>query len=228
MASPGKLVRTVAEVLGLPEATVTVHDRNLVTAGLRTKGGRGTSAAKVTPRDAAHLLVAILGSTQVKDSVEVIRRYTESCPREDPQTKLGFKHFEIPALSALPPNHSLIDAVEALITSAADNSLWTAIWGDVSLFSDDLPWDPPLLQVAVMMPHTGGYIRIASIKRSIKAIVHYRWPDPWDFYTPVFTPEDETKTGEPLNWNYRVSADLEQFRRINTRTIRRIGMALNS
>jgi len=43
MATPGELVRTVAEALGIAEATVVQYDRNLVAAGLRTKGGRGRS-----------------------------------------------------------------------------------------------------------------------------------------------------------------------------------------
>jgi hypothetical protein len=41
VATPGKLVRAVADMLGAPEATVIQHDRNLVAAGLRSKGGRG-------------------------------------------------------------------------------------------------------------------------------------------------------------------------------------------
>src|ERR1700730_6814059 len=62
VASPGELVRKVSELLGLAEPTIVLHDRNLVVAGLRSKSGRGTSAARMTARDAAHLLVAVLAS----------------------------------------------------------------------------------------------------------------------------------------------------------------------
>lgn len=72
MATPGELVHAIAEALGVPEPTVVVHDRNLVVAGLRTKGGRGRSAAKITANDAANLLIAVAGSTgynaAIKDS----------------------------------------------------------------------------------------------------------------------------------------------------------------
>jgi len=78
VASPGELVRKLSELLGIAERTIVLHDRNLVVAGLRSKGGRGTSAARMTARDAAHLLVAVLGSSHVKNSAETVRRYKET------------------------------------------------------------------------------------------------------------------------------------------------------
>src|SRR5712671_4544868 len=78
VASPGELVRKFSELLGIAEPTIVLHDRNLVVAGLRSKSGRGNSAARMTARDAAHLLVAVLGSSHVKDSAETVRRYKET------------------------------------------------------------------------------------------------------------------------------------------------------
>src|SRR5262245_51999266 len=75
MATPGELVAAVSKLLGVPQPTVAQHDRNLVVAGLRSKSGRGRSAPKVTPRDAAHLLAAVMGSVMVKDSAEVVERF---------------------------------------------------------------------------------------------------------------------------------------------------------
>src|SRR4051812_5015787 len=62
MGSPGELVRCVARVLKVSEATVVQYDRNLAEAGLRTKGGRGRSAARITSQDAANLLIVIAGA----------------------------------------------------------------------------------------------------------------------------------------------------------------------
>ena len=59
MATPGQLVQVMADILGIPKATVTQYDRVLAEKGLRSKGGRGTSAARVTSRDAANLLIAL-------------------------------------------------------------------------------------------------------------------------------------------------------------------------
>jgi hypothetical protein len=63
MATPGQLVETTAAILGIPQPTIALYDRVLSEHGLRSKGGRGRSAAKVNARDAAHLLLAVIGSS---------------------------------------------------------------------------------------------------------------------------------------------------------------------
>ena len=62
MATPGQLVQAMADVLGISRATVTVYDRALAENGLRSKSGRGMSAARVTSLDAANLLIALAAS----------------------------------------------------------------------------------------------------------------------------------------------------------------------
>src|ERR1700730_13281650 len=83
MLTPGELVREVAAITGVPEATVAVHDRNLAVAGLRTRHGRGTSAAKMTARDAAHLLTAIMGSREVRGSAEAVKFFRTTITRTE-------------------------------------------------------------------------------------------------------------------------------------------------
>ena len=70
MATPGQLVKTMAEALGIPAETVTNYDRVLSENGMRSKSGRGRGAAKVTASDAANLLIAILGSPVAGASVK--------------------------------------------------------------------------------------------------------------------------------------------------------------
>ena len=78
MATPGQLVQTVADMLGVPAETVTNYDR-VFQSGMRSKSGRGRGAAKVTAQDAAYLLIAILGSpiagASVKEAANTCRRY---------------------------------------------------------------------------------------------------------------------------------------------------------
>ena len=47
MASPGELVQLMADILGTSKASVVQYDRTLSEHGLRSRGGRGTSAARV-------------------------------------------------------------------------------------------------------------------------------------------------------------------------------------
>ena len=116
--TPGQLVKAVSIALQVPEETVVVHDRNLVVAGLRTKSGRGPSAAKVTPHDAARLLVATLGSARSKDSVQTVREFETAVFRSDP---FGFPpaNIEHPALAELPDGHNFIEALTSLIKAAS-------------------------------------------------------------------------------------------------------------
>src|ERR1035437_2530914 len=78
LLTPGQLVNAVAIALNVPVETIVQHDRNLVVAGLRTKGGRGHSAPKVTPLDAARLVTAVLGSVRIVDSVATVRLFEQT------------------------------------------------------------------------------------------------------------------------------------------------------
>lgn len=228
MASPGELVHALAEALGLPEPTLVVHDRNLASAGLRTKGGRGWAAAKVGARDAAHLLTAVLGSGQVKDSVAAVRRYGKARPQRQSSTKKLFKEIGIKELAALPSDHSFIDALEVLIQSAATGSLaqWLAA---EAKGTRGRPIDvAPLIEVAALTPGTVGDIRIAGVKSGLTGSVRYTVPSPWDRRHTKHPPKAEIDAWEAQVKRHRVDTDLEQYRRITARTILRVAEALAS
>jgi len=75
VATPKQLVEKIAELTGVPLGTVILHDRNLLTAGLRSEGQRGRGKSVVTYQDAANLLIAVAGSRNVKDSPATVRVY---------------------------------------------------------------------------------------------------------------------------------------------------------
>lgn len=153
MATPGELVKAIALATGTPEHTVTTHDRSLVAAGLRTKGGRGTSAAKVTARDAAHILVALLGSEKVQDSVETVLRYSDTVEHHTWNSKRFPKEYQPldgPVFGDLPENHCFLDALEKLIGMAMSDS-----------FDDVIGREPLNCQIFVTWPHTHARINVA-------------------------------------------------------------------
>jgi hypothetical protein len=122
MATPGQLVEMMAEVLGVPAATVSQYDRQLAEAGLRTIGGRGASAAKVTATDAANLLIAILGSPVSGASIKVARQMCEilgALPARSASPTSKLRKLGFDSLAALPRKHTLRDAVSALIEAAS-------------------------------------------------------------------------------------------------------------
>jgi hypothetical protein len=77
MATPGQLVECIAAALNVQKATVVLYDRVLAEAGLRSKGGRGKSAAKVTAVDAANLLIGIAGSpASIGSAAEAVKQFS--------------------------------------------------------------------------------------------------------------------------------------------------------
>ena len=119
MATPKQLVELIAKIFDVSEATVTVHDRNLSLAGLRTMAGRGRAAARVTSRDAANLMVAVAASRNVKDSVYTVEQFGGFHSKENWDCYL----LNPPEMTGLGKNHTLVDAMAALIESAMSGKL---------------------------------------------------------------------------------------------------------
>jgi len=180
VATPGDLVRSLATVTALPEATVAVHDRHLRAAGLRRSGGRGRSAARVGPRDAAVLLVSVLAGGNIVGTGETIRRYVTTRPQRQESNSPLPRDIGIPELASLSPDHSFIDAVEALISAAATGSLATAPHPSDGPAGDDPATCLPLIEVAAIMPGTMGEIRLAGLPHGATINLRYALPSPWD------------------------------------------------
>jgi len=189
MASPGELVRTVATALGVPESSVVVHDRLLAASGLRTKGGRGRSAAKVSAKDAMHLLIAVAGSgfhhAKINDAGAIVRTFvhleaawpeytliSDEGGRDYHCSEPGawrLERFPLAPLKHLPPNHHFADALLALIEAAADGSLHkAAIDGQAGVPEKRFLY---FLKVHVMGPHPHAMIEIET--SNYHEIMHY-------------------------------------------------------
>jgi hypothetical protein len=70
--SPGVFVEKLAEILGVPSKSIVVIDRALLEAGLRSRSGRGRSAARVKVADAATLLLAVMATPVLVRANDVI------------------------------------------------------------------------------------------------------------------------------------------------------------
>jgi hypothetical protein len=76
MALISDLVSAIAEVEGIPEATVTVLARYAREAGYLSQGARGRNAPRATITDCANLLTIVNGSGCVlKDTAKVIEQF---------------------------------------------------------------------------------------------------------------------------------------------------------
>jgi hypothetical protein len=122
MATPGQLVQTMAEALGIPAETVTNYDRVLSENGMRSKSGRGRGSAKVTAADAANLLIAIMGSpiagASVKEAANTCRTYGSLPVVGFALGTVNFAKVGLKMLDDMPKKHTLRDGITALIDSA--------------------------------------------------------------------------------------------------------------
>lgn len=139
MATPGQLIDCIASSLSVPTATVFQYDRILAENGLRTKGGRGRSAAQVTPADAASLLVVVAGAPATGPSVTValdtlaqfgVLRAKVSKPKPPQDDFLrdhdtfGAIEKQSPTLAKLKRRHTLHSALAAMIEAAIRDEIW--------------------------------------------------------------------------------------------------------
>jgi hypothetical protein len=143
MATPGQLVQATADALGLSRATVFLYDRVLAENGLRSKGGRGTSAAKVTSRDVANLLTAIGGSYSLalssKDAAKIRRAFSTLTSVGPAAAKKHVAKLGLKSLASLPDGHSFGEALTALIQCAGgrefsamdDSAVWIQFIGPI-------------------------------------------------------------------------------------------------
>lgn len=165
MASPKELVGVVADVMGLAEGTVILHDRNLLAAGLRSQGQRGRGTSRVTSRDAARLLIGIAGAHSVKDTVNAVERQGQM---RHGAGAWSIPFLPIPELSALPVGHTLVEALSALIDAGVSGSL-TAAASEAYGAEVDLARDSEVgvvIRVVIGNPVPTGRIMIALIEET--------------------------------------------------------------
>ncbi|SIT12795.1 hypothetical protein [Paracoccus saliphilus] len=103
MTTSGEMVAATAELFGVSAATVESIDRALSDAGLRRKGGRGRSAAKMSGLDVVNLSFALMHGVGMKDAPGVVRKVSQM-PRQETDVQ---RYAD--ALGNLPP---LLEQVE--------------------------------------------------------------------------------------------------------------------
>jgi hypothetical protein len=143
MATPGQLVECVAKALNVQQATVVLYDRVLAENGLRSKSGRGKSAAKVTAQDAANLLIAMVGNASdgINSAAAIVERFSrlkyskrahwrDLLPEDTPPDLLEaakeireLDFVRVPGMEGLQSDHSFRDGLIALIEAVRQRKI---------------------------------------------------------------------------------------------------------
>src|SRR5882672_505407 len=82
MATLSTVVSAVANVEGLDPSTVELIARNIREAGHIVTGGRGLSAAQMSVRDVANLLIAVNASSIAREAADQVVTYRELIAKE--------------------------------------------------------------------------------------------------------------------------------------------------
>lgn len=202
MATPPELMQAVSEATGVALGTIVDMDRWLVKAKLRTKGGRGFNAAKMTALDAARLLTAVLASPQSNRAAESVQRYGKAKPDKTRSSEKLFAATGLEQLASLPINHSFVEALAALIASAGSGSLAKLM-------------PAPQMEILAYTRATRGRIRISGLPNGLTASIEYQ-----------AGPATE-QAGRQGRKRAKDIGDLEQSRRITERTILPIAKLLS-
>lgn len=205
MTTPAQLVQTVSDATGVPLPTIVDIDRKLAIGGLRTKGGRGLSAARMTALDAARLLTAVLTSAQANVSVAAVERYALTHADKTRSSDGLFRATKLADLAALPARHSFVDALAALIDSATSGSLAKLAREQ----GDD--WSSHI-EVFAFTRATYGRIRISGLPDGTTANVEY-------LPSAGRSRASQKPSLRKSTTAFDSAGDLEQSRRVTERTI---------
>jgi hypothetical protein len=204
VATPAQLVEALSEATGVPMPTVVDIDRKLVAACLRTKSGRGLSVAHMRALDAARLITAILAAPQANQSAAAVKRYAETQADPERSSDGFFAATGIKDLAALPPRHSFVEALAALIDSATV--------GDLRKLTGAATEEVrPRIEVFAFTQATYGRIRIFGLPNGRAALVEY--------VQARSVTRARAGKAPRTKGDGAVRGDLEQSRRITERTI---------
>lgn len=155
MAKLSQLVKEMAEVTRVPEATVNQLARQVREAGMISSGGRGPGGAEMTPQDCANLLLAIVSRNMRGGIPARVAAYRASggyaewqrykTEQDDGDIVVERHHDFKPKFLCFVPDHvSLGDLLDGLFERAADGSLLDyfvpgarAAFGDVANIMTD-------------------------------------------------------------------------------------------
>jgi len=112
LVSSRELADVVGDAIGIPRESAQLHLKTIRAAGEISFKGYGRAAASMTALDASRLLIASVGSTFAKDSLEVLKRFSGLKPisprRRATDTLEDFLAMRIEELIFdLPPPHDI-------------------------------------------------------------------------------------------------------------------------
>ena len=120
MATLERLVATIAKVEGVDLARVRAIARSLRECDLIATGGRGTSAAEMSEKDAANLLIAVNVADTAPTAAEMVEQYRRL--RASSNTSSGYFGTELEKLLSGAGMGEMANSVRSLVRLAPGRS----------------------------------------------------------------------------------------------------------
>jgi hypothetical protein len=239
MASPSALMDRVAAVTGMNRSTIENIYDGLRKTGEIPKGVRGRYGVQVSSQMAARLLIAMCGSEHVKDASDAVRRYSglsavyvqlfdspdrsrraapdrlpfvvEQMPLPIAKGSWSKASSGFPRLGKLPPGHSFVEAMEALIESYID---------------DDSPDADVTISLQGPYPWAGVKISLREDNAKLKSSALISYSDDGDESGPGELAQiDQTKARQRRRF-VELGRDMKVTSTISHNTLRDIGALL--
>lgn len=178
----------------------------------------------MTPVDASALLLAVAGTTVAKDSQRPVNRHGRM---QSSNGAWALDFLPIPELRSLPPEHTLRDALEALITSAMNGSLQRtveSVAGPTDISHDqNLPF---AIEVDILEPNTWSSIQIMTLVPDEEGLVQIDQREQKNYSKARKTGRGNISYDPPLDLS--MYGDLTHRHRFSQRTIISIAELLRS
>ncbi len=160
MATSGELVKMIAVETGYPEPTVAIVARKLREAGLLTKGGRGRSAAHMSPLDAARLVLAFLVTESPGRAVEAVTDFGSMRAQRTDQGD-RFEGLDIHSLYGAPADPMLEDVIAHIIAGFSDDEVLDELDKHAYTIANGMAYIPPII-VEVYDTLFSAQVRVGS------------------------------------------------------------------
>jgi hypothetical protein len=220
MATSVLLAENLALLFGARVSTCTNSYKQLQSADMVSKGGRGRHASQVTSKDCTMLVLSLIGSEHISDAPEAARRYSSLRARhrnstgsyvddrEESESAWYAMAKKFPRLRTLDAGHALWEVISALIESYTDDF---APGNKVYPPSIAVTIRGPQISALVVLRDNGGEEQIEYVTASGK-----------DMFRMV--------VGNPLNKGLSnplgIRSDLHVEKRITHETLKALGVML--
>lgn len=216
MATSVLLAEKLALLFGARVSTCTNTYKQLQSADMVSKGGRGRHASQVTSKDCAMLVLSLIGSEHISDAPEAARRYSSLRAkyrshvdeREESESAWYAMAKIFPRLRTLDAGHALWEVISALIDS----------------YTDDLAAADGISRPSISVTIRGPQISALVVLRDNRGEeqIEYGTATGKDMFRTVVGNPLEKGLSNPLG----IRSDLYVEKRITDKTLKALGIML--